>query len=288
MNQLLWTFLFMAAAVKALAGDPFSFRDSGSGSLELSEGGKLVFVYNYGMKLKEGVPESRRRSTYLHPVCAPDGTVLTDDFPADHHHHRGISWMWPVVIMEGRRYDLWEIRGIHQRFVRWTQRETADNLARLGVENGWYAEGRKVLRESVEIVTQRASAGRRSLDFKLSFEPIESAIEIAGTPAQQKGYGGLCFRFAPRGETVLTTDAGREKEDTNLAPHRWAQLEGEYQGRRAGARIEIDPSNPGFPNGWCLRYYGFLGVSFPGLTPYTLRPGRPLVLKYRVTLFSTP
>ncbi|MBI3697848.1 MAG: PmoA family protein, partial [Acidobacteria bacterium] len=63
--------------------------------------------------------------------------------------------------------------------------------------------------------------------------------------------------------------------------------EGTFQGRRAGARIDVDPANPAAPNGWCLRRYGFLGVSFPALETYTLEHGRPLVLKYRVTVFST-
>lgn len=278
-----WALLSLAMSLPAQA--PFAFHESGSGSLELTENGKPVFVYNYGMMLKPGVPESRRRSTYLHPVYAPDGPVLTDDFPADHYHHRGISWMWPVVTIEGRRYNLWEIEGIRQRFIRWTARQTDRASARLGVENGWYVGERQVLRETVEILVHPAAANRRQLDFTLRFEAIGAPIDIAGTPDQQKGYGGLCFRFAPREETILTTDAGRETKDTNLAPHPWAEIEGRFQGRWAGARIDIDPSHPGFPNGWCLRHYGFLGVSFPGLEPYTLAPGRPLVLKYRLTVF---
>lgn len=261
----------------------FSFHEVSSTSVELRENGRPVYVYNYGMMGKEGVPEDRRRSGYLHPVYAPDGTVLTDDFPADHYHHRGISWMWPVVVVDGERYNLWEIHGIRQRFVRWMTREAP----RLGVENGWYIGERKVVKETVEIVAHPAAGGRRRLDFTLTFESLAGSIRIAGTPDQQKGYGGLCFRFAPRSETVIATDAGLETRDTNLVPHPWAELEGTFQGRRAGARIDIDPANPGFPNGWCLRRYGFLGVSFPGLEPYTLEPGRPLVLKYRVTVFST-
>lgn len=286
MRRLACTLLFLCAAGTLRANGPFAFRDLGSGSIELRENGRPVFAYNYGMKLKAGVPESRRRSSYLHPVYAPDGTVLTDDFPADHHHHRGISWMWPVVRVEGHQYSLWDIEGIRQRFVRWTAREAGGSAARLGVENGWFVGDRKVLREMVEIVTHAVEGNRQAIDVTLRFDALDGPIEIAGTPAQQKGYGGLCFRFAPREQTVVSTDSGAEAEDTNLIPHRWAELSGNFQGRRAGARIEIDSSNPAFPNGWCLRHYGFLGVSFPGLAPYTLAPGRTLALKYRVIVFS--
>ena len=268
------------------AQSPFSFHEAAPGSLELRENGKPVFVYNYGMKLQAGVPEDRSRSTYLHPVYAPDGTVLTDDFPKDHYHHRGISWMWPVVVIGGERFNLWEIHGIRQRFERWTAREAQPGHARLGVENGWYAGERKVLNEKVEIVVQPARSNRRVLDLTLVFEALDRPIDIAGTPDQQKGYGGLCFRFAPRTDTAVSTDSGPEPRDTNLVPHKWAELRGTFEGRRAGSRIDIDPANPAFPNGWCLRRYGFLGVSFPGLAPYKLEPAHPLVLKYRVTLFN--
>ena len=61
-------------------------------------------------------------------------------------------------------------------------------------------------------------------------------------------------------------------------------LEALSSGRRAGARETLDPAHPGYPNGWCLRYYGFLGVNYPGLESLTLAPGRRLTLKCRVTL----
>ena len=278
--------LFLCLAATLWPQSPFAFREINACSLELAENGRPVLVYNFGMMRPPGVPEDRSRSSYLHPLYAPDGTVVTDDFPRDHYHHRGLSWMWPVVRIEGTQYDLWALRGIRTQFVRWMAREVRGGSARLGVENGWYVGDRKVLKETVAIVAWPAEAGRRRLDLTLSFEALERPIEIAGEPDQQKGYGGLSLRFAPRHETVIRTGSGTEARDSNMVPHAWAELEGTFEGRRAGARIDIDPANPGFPNGWCLRPYGFLGVNFPGLKAYTLAPGRPLVLKYRVTVFS--
>lgn len=94
------------------------------------------------------------------------------------------------------------------------------------------------------------------------------------------------MRFAPRERTVIDTEAGRGKEDTNLVPHPWAQLAASFGGREAGARIDIGEGNPGFPNGWCLRHYGYLGVDFPGKDRFELKPGRPVTLRYKVTLFA--
>ena len=106
--------------------------------------------------------------------------------------------------------------------------------------------------------------------------------------AAGRGCGGLSLGFAPRAETAIRTDGGIEAQDSNMALHAWAELEALFEGRRAGARITIDRANPGFPDGWCLRHYGFLGVNYPGLATYTLAPARPLVMKYRVTLYAGP
>lgn len=262
----------------------FAWREITSTSLELSENGRPVLVYNYGTQLKGGVPQRYARGCYLHPLYTPGGVVVDDDFPRDHYHHRGLSWMWPVVRVGGQNYDLWACRGIYARFVRWMGRDANAGGARLAVENGWFIEDRKVMRETVELAVRPAQGDRRAFDLTLTFEAAGGPVEIAGTRDHNKGYGGLSFRFAPRTDTVITTDTGKEAKDTDMAPHPWAELEGNFGGRKASARVTVDPSHPAYPNGWCLRHYGFLGVNYPGMTPVTLEPGKPLTLKYRVEL----
>ncbi len=291
MSRLPAPALLVTAAALLGAQSPFAFRQLDEARLELSENGRPLYVYNFGMILKAGFPESLRRSTYLHPVWTPGGVLLTDDFNPDHAHHRGISWMWPVVKVGGRTYDLWTIVGIHQKFVRWIRRQTLPDEAVLCVENGWFIGGRKVVDEQVEIRAARTEGNLRRLDFSLRFEASAEPVEIAGTPDQNKGFGGFCMRFAPRDggrrATVIRTDRGVAREDGILAVHRWAQVEGRFQGRLAGGRIEDDPSSPGYPNGWLMRHgFGFLNVSYPGLKTVRLERGRPLLLKYRVTLFD--
>jgi len=278
--------LALGVAVIAMAESPFAFRETGSAALELTDKGKPVLVYNHGMQLKPGVPEDRRRCCYVHPLYAPDGTVLTDDFPADHYHHRGVFWAWPIVRVGGQTFDMWTIRGFHQRFERRVERKAEPRMARMAVENGWYVGDRRVAKEVVEIAALPAVDRSRELRFTLTFEALDGPIELAGEPAEQKGYGGFCVRFAPRDRTAISTPRGRETADTNMARHPWARLEALFGGRPAGLRIEVDPDNPGFPNGWCLRHYGFLGVNFPGLGTHTLLPGRPLVWKLKVLVYN--
>lgn len=292
MSYSITLLLALCAAPSADVQSPFTFREAGPTALELQEAGKPVFVYNHGMVLADGFPEAMRRSGYLHPVYGPDGTVLTDDFNPDHPHHRGISWMWPEVTVDGKKGDIWTVKGFRQKFVGWKAREVQPGRARLAVENGWFDGDRELVKENVEIIAHPAAGGKRVLDFTLSFEAVDRPVQVAGTPDGKKGFGGFCMRFAPRDggseKTVIRTDKGIAKKDAVMARHPWAEISGTFKGKPGGARIDDDPANPGYPkNGWLLRHgFGFLNVSYPGVQPITLSPGKPLVLKYRVTLFA--
>jgi hypothetical protein len=276
----------------AVAASGFAFREISPASLELSEGGKPVFVYNFGGILASNFPERMRRACYLHPVYAPDGTVMTDDFHKDHPHHRGIFWPWEVITYNGETNDAWTVKGFPQRFVRWKARETSGTVARLAVENGWYAGEKKFVKEDVEILAHPTANGRRVLDFTLRFEAVDQPVTIVGTPDARKGYGGFAFRTAPRdggaAKTIIRTDEGVSEKDGVMAKHPWAEIVGNYKGKPESVRIEDDPSNPGYPsNGWLMRHsFALLNVSYPGLDPVTLQPGKPLTLKYRVILSS--
>lgn len=284
--------LMLASSALPGAQGPFTFKQISPESLELSENGKPVFVYNFGGILAPGAPESSRRSSYLHPVYAPDGTVLTDDFNKNHPHHRGIFWAWEVVTFDGKTDDVWTVKGFRQKFVQWKARETTETMARLAAENGWYDGERTFMKENVDIVAHPTAIDRRELDFTLRFEATDKPVVIVGTPSGRKGYGGFSFRTAPRdggaARTVITTDEGVSQQDGILSRHPWAQISGSFQGKMESIRIEDDPSNPGYPrNGWLMRHsFALLNVSYPGLEPITLQPGKPLVLKYRVILSS--
>lgn len=274
------------------ADSSFALRQINDASLELSEQGQPVFVYNFGGILAPGAPEATRRSCYLHPVYAPDGTVLTDDFNKDHPHHRGIFWAWEVVTFDGKTDDVWTLKGFRQKFVRWVAQETNGPAARLAVENGWYDGERKFVKEEVNIVIHPTANDRRRLDFTFRFEATDKPVVIVGTPDGKKGYGGFAIRTAPRdggaAKTIIRTDEGVSEKDGIMARHAWAEILGTFQGRKEAIRIEDDPANPGYPkNGWLMRHsYALLNVSYPGLEPLTLSPGKPLVLKYRVILSS--
>lgn len=276
----------------AFADGVFVFKEISPTAIELSDNGKPVYVYNFGPTLAKGFPGDMRRTAYLHPVYAPDGTVVTDDFNPNHAHHRGIFWAWPEITVNGKKDDIWTVKGFHERFVRWTARKTKGDVARLAVENGWYDGDKKFVQEHVEIIAHAAEGNSRELDFVLRFDAVRDPVTIVGTPDQKKGFGGFAMRFAtPDGggaKTIITTDQGISEKDGVMSRHPWAQISGIYKGKGAGARVEDDPSNPGYPkNGWLMRHeLCALNVSYPGLDPLVLTPGKPLILKYKVILFA--
>jgi hypothetical protein len=48
------------------------------------------------------------RANYCHPIYGLDGRVLTEDFPKDHPHHRGIFWAWHQVYVGSTPMgDMW-------------------------------------------------------------------------------------------------------------------------------------------------------------------------------------
>ncbi|RPJ24821.1 MAG: hypothetical protein EHM35_16045 [Planctomycetaceae bacterium] len=272
--------LFLCAATEAKAAG-FRFQSLDEKSLGLWEGAKPVLVYNHGVMRKDGVPADRARSTYLHPIYGLDGEVLTDDFPKDHYHHRGLFWAWPHVKTGGKEYDLWMIKGVEQRFERWVAKE-AGKLALLKVENGWYAGSKKIMGEQVTFQVHPVQGEARAIDVELVLTPLEQPLTLAG--AEGKSYGGLTLRFAPRTNTVITTPLGDGKEDLPMTRLPWADLTAQFPGtaQPSGAAIFVAKSHPDFPPMWLTRHYGVLCLGWPGVDARTFEPDKPIRLRYRV------
>lgn len=275
----------LATVAMAAAADPgFTWTES-DGQLNLTENGKPVLTWQMGMKLANGAPEMKRRAGYIHPLYAPNGAVVTDDFPRDHWHHRGVFWAWQAVRYQGVTHDHWTLTGgVYTK----PEKSSAKSgpTASLQVDGGWFFDGQRIINESVSLRVDPLQGKSRKLHFTIQLEATGAPVELIGELANNKGYGGFSVRFAPRENTVVRTDKGVEAKDTDMVPHPWAELEATYAGKRAALRIDDAPGNPGFPNGWCLRNYGFLGVNYPGLKPLKLEKGKPLVLNYTVTVRS--
>jgi hypothetical protein len=248
-----------------LALGDFAFRDDGT-RLWIDDGGKPVLAYNYGKvqpPAELNLDASRwARSCYIHPVYGLDDDVLTQDFPPDHFHHRGIFWAWPYTSVGERRMDIWLHEDCEPRFEQWLSKEADGARASVELQNAWVFKDdpAPVVRETVRFTVHPADDRGRPIDFHLSFANVSNEpVKFLG--AAGKGYGGFCVRpDATRVEPVITTALGRQDADVLKMTSPWADFSSRMAPGAAysGCAVFQHPSNPGYPHpGWLLRYYGF-------------------------------
>lgn len=275
--------LLLLAALPALA--QLRWTQLPTGQIELTENGRPYLTYNAGPQLAPAAPADRRRCCYIYPIFTATGVNPLDDFPADHFHHRGIFWAWPVVETPSSKSDLWLLRNIEVRLESIEHIAATKSAATLKVHNAWFVEGGKILTESVQITARPTTGHVREFQIDLILAAIAEPVTLKGSQEPGKSYGGLSARFAPRTQTQIRTNAGPQPKDQDLNPYQWAELSALYNGQPATLRITPDPATP---HQWCLRNYGFLGASFPGrrgpVNSFTLQIGQPLALSYTLTL----
>jgi len=272
----------LPSSAVAAAATGFRFADVSDTSVGLWEDARPVLVYNHGLISKAGVPANRARSTYVHPLFGLDGEVLTDDFPKDHFHHRGLFWAWPHVKIGDQQYSLWDLSGIRHQFERWLQKEASANGATLAVENGWYVGAEKVVEEKVRLRVHPATADGRAIDVECEWVPAKAAMTLTG--AEGKSYGGLTLRFAPGTNTTITIPAGLTQQDLPMTNLPWADLTRRWDAEQktSGAAVFVHPSHPDFPPQWLTRHYGVLCLGWPGVKPATFQVGEVIRCRYRV------
>ena len=283
--------LSLVFVATALTASPFRFKEINEKSLGLWEGTKPVLVYNHGLISKPGVPARYNRACYVHPLYGLDGEVLTDDFPRDHRHHRGVFWAWPHIRIEGKEYNSWIPAGITDRHIEWVRRQALDDKAIIETRNGWFVGDKKVVDEHLVIVVHRATAQSRAIDFTLTWTPTDKPITLWG--AKGKSYGGFTVRFntrpaeknrIPANKVVITVPAGITKRDLAVKRLPWADFTAPFPGANgvSGLALFIHSSHPDYPPTWLTRHYGCLCVGWPGVEPKTLAPGKAVTCRYRL------
>jgi len=156
--------------------------------------------------------------------------------------------------------------------VRWLKRGVEDGLAVLSVENSWkLGDARLSPRKSSTLRVHPADSAGRAIDIELRVTGVGGPLELQGTPDQNKGYGGLCFRSSSLLKGArMTADKGELKEDIVNAQFLWADISTD----ELGVAIFAAPGHPGAPVRWLIRnsYAGVINPSWPGLKRVTLSP----------------
>jgi hypothetical protein len=226
------------------------------------------------------------RLNYVHPLYAPDGTVLTEDRPADHPHQRGLFWSWHQVRLGDRIVaDGWFMKGL--TFVVKKTRFATDRTGagKLVLDVDWIvSSGPELVYVATETTTVRVQPlkkGARRIDFATVITPTVDGLSLGGSD-DAKGYGGFSMRliapdrlvFGSQGKGVVP-QVGPVTAGSSMG-FAWPSQPGLSQWA-VGLSCTVD----GKPiTQWILRKeLSMQNCVWPGRAPVALVKGRPLKLE---------
>ncbi len=258
------------------------------------EKGEKVFFYQMEPLNVEGKYERRH---YIHPLWGIDGAVLTEDFPEDHLHHRGIFWAWHQVWIGNLQIgDPWELIDFEQNIaeVEFRSRQNGSGVLNTRVHwlsDKWEKSGKKIpyMEESTTITVHPEQKNFRRIDFEIQLLSLEKNLFIGGSN-DEKGYSGFSVRMVLPDDVQFEGPGGEvEPEVTAVESPGYINVTGSMgvKGKKAGIVIVDHPKNPGHPHSWILRKEKSMqNAAFPGNSLIPVLTSHPLVLKYSLLVYK--
>lgn len=258
----------------------------------VKEGEEKVLFYQKTTNSQDG---KYPRADYVHPLYNVDGAVLTEDYPEDHLHHRGIFWAWhQIIIGDQRTGDAWECKD----FV-WDVYEVGGQPedSALYAKTYWKSplwtndagEMEPFLSEETKITVHPKAKQYRVIDFEISLLALVPDLKIGGSE-DVKGYSGFSVRMKLPEDIAFTSDGGpvtARTEAVKAGP--WMDMSGSLaaDGGKAGIIIMNHPDNPPPSNQWILRDSNSMqNPVYPGRHPVPVSDQTPTVLRYRLLTYQ--
>ena len=257
--------------------------------VELLENGDPVFFYRRTPKAPN---EEFAFNNYLHPLYDLEGDTLTEEFPEDHLHHRGIFWAWhQVYINDSSVGDGWMMDRISFE-VADEKTEIGADQATLAVQVLWkssaFENGSPFLEERTSIIVHRRDSNTRKIDFEIALRALVPGVEIGGSE-DEKGYGGFCARIKMPESLVFTSSPGAvTPQEGQVVAGPWMDFSaklGNTDEQESGIAILCHPETPNYPAPWILRQTGSMqNVVYPGRSRIEISTTEPTVLRYRLVI----
>jgi len=152
------------------------------------------------------------RINYVHPLYAPDGTILTEDRPADHLHQRGLFWAWHQVRLGDKAVaDGWFMKGLTFVVKKSAFKTDSAGVGTLTLDVDWIVTSGPelvyVASEVTKVKVQPLKKGARRIDFDTVITATVDGLSLGGSD-DAKGYGGFSMRLiAP--DRLLFSSAGK-------------------------------------------------------------------------------
>ena len=278
-----------------LNAQPFEFRRD-LDALTLYYGEQPCFAYQTGtLAYADAYP----RSNYLHPVYGLGGALLTQDFPEDHRHHRGVFWTWHQLFAgEVRVGDPWLCEGI-QWEVKVLETQARRKRASIEAIVYWMAgpdapQGvpDTLVREDVRIYIRQKGQDVRLLDFDIQLTAMAPGIRIGGSE-DKKGYGGFSVRLNTTNPLTFSNGNGIvTPQTTAVQAGGWVRASGNFNAllpEQTSVVMMCEPEELPQFQGWILRKQNSMqNPAFPGATAIELSQQEPLRFRNRLLLHRGP
>jgi hypothetical protein len=260
--------------------------------------GALLFRYNHAHVVPpKGIDSIFIRSGYIQPMYSPAGHLLTEDFPSDHHHHKGIWMPWTGTEFEGKPLDFWNL-GSRQGTVQFAGFQSVESGPVFGrfrvkqehVDLRTPGEVQVVLNEIWDIRVWDVGGPKAGYWV---WDITSTQTCVADSPLHLKAYryGGLGWRgpkaWAGDGYQILTSE-GKVRSNSHATLSRWCAHSGETDGKRTTVVVLCSPQNERFPEPMRTWNDGrvFFNYVPPQKKPMTLEPGKPHVFRYRFYIYE--
>jgi len=259
------------------------------------DNGQKVLFYQAKTKSRNG---QFPRANYIHPLFTPGGFEITEDFPEDHLHHRGVFWAWHQLFIDQKRIgDGWECRDFVWDVERFGEETSNENSISLSAYTLWKSplwkdqsgEMKPFIKEKTIITVHANQSNYRLIDFDITLLAMENNLKIGGSE-DRKGYGGFSVRMKMPGDIKFISSEGEvQPKVTQVEAGSWMDIYGSMlpNGESAGILILCHPENPTYPEPWILRKSGSMqNPVFPGNELYEISTEERTNLKYRLVVYE--
>ncbi len=257
-----------------------------NGEIQLWDQGRHIFSYQTATRSQDG---AYPRANYVHPLNDFSGRPLTEDFPPDHLHQRGIFWAWHQLFIDGiSAADPWECRDI-EWWVKEVDYGTEEDRGIIAAEIDWRVgkagkAPQDVMREYLTI-TYQSFQDHYTVDFNIKFLAL-TELELGGSH-DEKGYGGFSARFQLGKEVKFYGLSGEiAPKNTQVQAGDWIKITGLGE-HHAQVVIMYHQNSTADLQGWILRRSGSMqNPVWPGRQPVHLYQGDSFNMRARLTIFK--
>lgn len=250
----------------------------------------LLFYHTKEAMPPADSPAYYRRSGFIHPLYSPNGSILTDDFPADHAHQHGIFMTWVNTTFRGQFLDFWNQ---HKKT------GTVEHVQVVDIKEGPVFTQIKTKLRHVSLTAGPVLEEVWTLTiypfsdyFLFDLESEQVNITTDTLYLNKYTYGGLAFRGSKewnshdkahfKNKWQILTSEGKDTSNANHTHARWTDASGKLNGKLSGATVFGHPTNFRYPQSIRVHpempYWCFAPVVD---SPFALPPGIPYRSRFR-------